>query len=536
MSGAVQMSEEELVVKVDLEGDVRRLRARLPPKREAGEEARYAALQATIVEGFKLPEGSPHLVLKYRDEEEDLCTLVEATLADFLQGASGRGPLKLVASRASAPDAAAPADQPAAPAQAAAQSRLNPEAPAFVQQSPAQDGNPPVNVLANAVVQALTGSLPGGAYSGTRPEPEKSTGGIADGFVPGIASQSCRSVGPQKLLACLAGLHHAGRLSSRMISSLVLQFLPILAQRAHRKQEKINRIGGQHRDMVLPLLKKALAGAGTIPELEPVKPLLEGFIFGPDDSKLGDCAAALLKALANAPSREPVAALVRGAGAELLELLPQAVPDVFSWDGGLAIGVAEHRGVKCAGCSVEPIMGPRFLTAGAEGGMDLCGECFAFHTFEEGEKFDCHFMPEGIKGFHKGKGKEKGKGPKGKGLKGDKGSNMGYWMPSDFALDSTQAEEGSLLQGAPASEQEKQAAQGTPVLMLQGKTWQKGGKRRSKGDKGKSGWWRGQADQSGWAAGAGDAVAPTDAAADPTGMPAWGYGGYWSWVPGYEIS
>ncbi|CAK0814866.1 unnamed protein product [Prorocentrum cordatum] len=133
------MSEDELVVKVDLEGDVRRLRARLPPRQGAGEEARYAALQATIVEGFKLPEGSPHLVLKYRDEEEDLCTLVEATLADFLQGASGRGPLKLVASRAPAPDARAPADPAAAPLQAAAQSRLNPEAPAFVQQSPAQD-------------------------------------------------------------------------------------------------------------------------------------------------------------------------------------------------------------------------------------------------------------------------------------------------------------------------------------------------------------------------------------------------------------
>jgi len=325
-----------------------------------------------------------------------------------------------------------------------------------------------------------------------------------------------------------------------MISSLVLQFLPILAQRAHRKQEKINRIGGQHREMVLPLLKKMLAGADTIPELEPVKPLLEGFIFGPDDSKLGDGAAALLKALANAPSREPVAALVRTLGLELLELLPQAVPDVFSWDGGLAIGVAEHRGVKCASCSVEPIMGPRFLST-VEGGTDLCGECFAFHTFEEGDKFDCHFMPEGIKGFHKGKGKEKGKGSKGKGLKGDKGNDAGYWMHSDFALGSMQAEEGNPLQGAPAGEQERQAAQGTPVLMLQGKSWQKG-KNRSKGSKGKSGWWRGQADQSGWAAGAEDALAPTDAGSwnpndsEGASIPAWGYGGYWSWVPGYEIS
>merc|ERR1719203_2725863 len=99
--------------------------------------------------------------------------------------------------------------------------------------------------------------------------------------------------------------------------------------------------------MVLPVLKKVLACADSIAELEPVKPLLEVFILGTDDSKLGDCAAALLKALANAPSREPVAALLRGAGEELLQLLPQAVPDVFSWDGGLAIGVAEHRGAKC---------------------------------------------------------------------------------------------------------------------------------------------------------------------------------------------
>ncbi|CAK0814865.1 unnamed protein product [Prorocentrum cordatum] len=179
-------------------------------------------------------------------------------------------------------------------------------------------------------------------------------------------------------------------------------------------------------------------------------------------------------------------------------------------------------------------MGPRFLSAGAEGAMDLCGECFAFHTFEEGEKFDCHFMPEGIKGFHKGKGKEKGKGHKGKGPKGDKGNHAGFWTPTDFGTDPMQGEEGNLLQGAPGGEQEKQAAQGTPVLMLQGKSWQKG-KSRSKGSRGKSGSWRGQADQSGWAAEAGDATAALDAESDPTGMPAWGYGGYWSWVPGYEI-
>jgi hypothetical protein len=314
-----------------------------------------------------------------------------------------------------------------------------------------------------------------------------------------------------------------------MISSLVLQFLPILAQRAHRKQEKMNRIGGQHREMVLPLLKIALAGADTVSELQVgVKPLLEEFISGADDSKLGDCIAALLKALANAPDRESVAALIRGAGTELLALLPQAIPDVFSWDGGLAMGVAEHAGVKCDNCGMNPILGPLFSKAVVDGdpGMRLCGECFALHTFEAGEKFDCHFMPEGVKGLFKGKGKEKGhKGPKAKSWKADKGVGAEPWVSPEGAQDSFEAPVAGYAISAPhlgstAEQEETQAAQG-PVLMLQGgKSWPKGKGRQ----KGKAGKWKSK-----WGGGGGGQE--TAEALPPDPVPGWGFDAYWGWAP-----
>merc|ERR1719356_1139475 len=279
--------------------------------------------------------------------------------------------------------------------------------------------------------------------------------------------------------------------------------------------------------MVLPLLKKGLAAAETMPDLTGIIPLLEAFISGTDDSKLGDCVAALLKALANAQDREPVAALMRGAGDDLLELLPQAIPDVFSWDGGQAMGVAEHRGTRCANCSAEPVFGPRFSSAGPGDSYDLCGQCFAFHTFEPGEKFDCHFMPEGIKGFVKGKGKEKG--PKGKGSKWGKGHHdEEFWMPPEFMPEASEGYEVNSIAAAPSDGMEAHVVQGSPVLMLQGKSWPRG-KGGKKGKNGKHGKWNGQQARgagAGWAGGADEAAA--NAAAEAS---SWGYetNPYWAW-------
>lgn len=92
------------IVKVDLSGDLRRFHVELPADADAA--SKFALVLDQVRRGYQLPEGA-ELTLKYSDEEGDLCTLTEATIADCLLQAPA-GPLRLVAS--SPP--AAPAGEP----------------------------------------------------------------------------------------------------------------------------------------------------------------------------------------------------------------------------------------------------------------------------------------------------------------------------------------------------------------------------------------------------------------------------------------
>jgi hypothetical protein len=88
------MEEMEYVLKVTMGGDTRRFRARWRNGDSITEK--LAAIQAAVREGFatngnaELTFGDSHAstairaTLKYADEDGDLCTLVETTLADFL--------------------------------------------------------------------------------------------------------------------------------------------------------------------------------------------------------------------------------------------------------------------------------------------------------------------------------------------------------------------------------------------------------------------------------------------------------------------
>lgn len=194
----------------------------------------------------------------------------------------------------------------------------------------------------------------------------------------------CRGVGPWKLLACIGGLRMAGRMSANMVGSLTLQFLPIIAQRAHRKQEKLNRVGAQHRELLLPTLHRVLVQLDSFAEAESVKAPLEAFVSGRDTGKLGDGLSSLLKMLTAQSGRAEVAALVKGASEELLDLMPRLFPGCF---GAMCPPMAVHAGSRCACCGADPIQGPRFHDAAAS--IDVCGECFIDHTFDASTKFDC---------------------------------------------------------------------------------------------------------------------------------------------------
>merc|ERR1719498_1466743 len=98
----------------------------------------------------------------------------------------------------------------------------------------------------------------------------------------------------------------------------MLQFLPILAQRAHRKQEKLNKLGPQMREGLLPLLHSVSARMDLVQDAKAVKPLLEEFISGSDTTKFGDFVAQLFKALSVCKDRHAVSEAITGVAPDLL--------------------------------------------------------------------------------------------------------------------------------------------------------------------------------------------------------------------------
>lgn len=66
-----------------------------------------------------------------------------------------------------------------------------------------------------------------------------------------------RSLGPGALSSCLQGMSCSGWLTTEVLASLGLQFLPILAQRVQRKQEKLNRKAVWREKPLMKLVKSA---------------------------------------------------------------------------------------------------------------------------------------------------------------------------------------------------------------------------------------------------------------------------------------
>lgn len=372
----------DLVLKVDFEGDLRRFRLK------AGEDEvdTWNRLLQAVRSGFELPVDCG-VTLKYKDDEGDLCTLARGTLADCISQAAG-GPLKLFASRgpagaqqpAALEEIAAPASGPSNPH---AQPR-SPQQPAQEQpqQRPQRERQPRQQQQVGVAAEASPVPPPGldDGDDAFAEDPASDAGGFI----------GCRGVGPWKLLACLGSLQTAGKMSASMVASLMLQFLPILAQRAHRKQEKLNRVGAQSREMLLPVLHRVLLQLDAIEGADSVKSALNGYLSGQDCGKLGDCVSALLKLLAAQGPTAAVAQLLKGVGEEMLDLLPRSFPEMFR---GLLPAVAQHEGTRCAGCGTEPILGPRFRNSASS--IDLCGECFIDFAFEASTKFDCHLAAPG---------------------------------------------------------------------------------------------------------------------------------------------
>jgi len=87
-----------MVIKVDFDGDLRRISMTLPE--DASNAEIFQGIQTAVAQGFDMVEVALP-ALTYHDEEADLCTLVEASVDDMMQ-CSKNGTLRLFASTARA--------------------------------------------------------------------------------------------------------------------------------------------------------------------------------------------------------------------------------------------------------------------------------------------------------------------------------------------------------------------------------------------------------------------------------------------------
>lgn len=340
---------ETQTLKVDYDGDVRRLTLKLLAGDSPSNMMR--TIHTLISNGFGFSEGDPLLDLKYKDEDGDLCTLVETTIEDFLENACANKPLKLLATKARAQN-----------------ETVTTEGEQSCGLSPSHNSEAPPAAASNSEQPMVW--EPAGDH--------------------GHWSKAGQSVGPWKLLMCLRSLRDADLMSTNMVGSMLLQFLPILAQRVHRKQEKLNHVGFTKRETLLPLLRRLSELIDMVEEAKSTKPMLEGFLSGASAYAFGDILALVLKTLAACKNRRAVSEAILAFAPYLCKSLPELFPGLFN-DPFPRCLVAEHVGIRCDACSKEPILGPRFHCP--ETGIDLCGECF----IEQGAEmaFQCFFVHPG---------------------------------------------------------------------------------------------------------------------------------------------
>merc|ERR1719375_355315 len=84
-----------MIVKADLDGDMRRINITLPEDAPSTEVLK--TIRTGVAQAFDMEE-SLLQVLKYRDEEGDLCSLVAASVEDMLD-LNNKGTLRLFASQ-----------------------------------------------------------------------------------------------------------------------------------------------------------------------------------------------------------------------------------------------------------------------------------------------------------------------------------------------------------------------------------------------------------------------------------------------------
>jgi len=364
------------ILKVAFGSDIRRLVMQ--------EEPSFYAVQNLIVNTWPTLSGA---MLKYLDDEGDLCTLTPGTFEDFLAiHATSQTGKRAILKLQAFPQAVAVEAKPEVFHQQANQQ--SDEVEEDMEQASWFDCN-----------EAVETDMPRGGC------------------------------GPKKLMMVLRALFESGNLSPAVVAAVVVQWLPVIIQRVNRKVDKFGHMYKQGLSKAMRWLLEELKQhcAATDGLAEFIQPIDAALVAEPGPSHLGELLLNLLKALQALPFNVQIQ-FVENVAENTIPLLAEF--DIFdktaeypwwcSWDH------FQHYGITCDGCGANPIVGPRFKCESCPD-YDLCSTCYAqrsaLHSNDgcDQHTFHCILMPGGKS---KGKGcKGKDKGWKGKG----KGKGKGKW-------------------------------------------------------------------------------------------------------------
>ncbi|CAE7720521.1 unnamed protein product [Symbiodinium sp. CCMP2592] len=361
----------------------------------------------------------PQYTAKYMDEEGDVCTLCEASFADFLQvstqtkSASGNMPgndtkviLKL---ELQAVGTAAVPPKPAIASAAKAAATTQPDLE-MISAAPAT----PVPTKEEARMEVED------------PKPEvASAAPTADACMDEDMGHPDKDKEEEEDQA--SGPSTIGQILSPMVlASVAVCHLP-QAMAAVGEHEPVE-IGQAVCDALshAPPLKDALRDLRELlpsAGLEHVVPALDALLADVTPETAGQLVLSLVTGLDLLPFEDQhklLTSFFASRHRELIQLLENMAPSC------MIEGALTHHAV-CDGCEASPLKGPRFKCT-SRPDFDLCGTCYARKReilgADAGDDFECilsGMMPVGLGSLLSGmKGKGKGKGCKGKGGKSGK--------------------------------------------------------------------------------------------------------------------
>eukprot|EP00928_Gymnodinium_smaydae_P024621 TRINITY_DN1986_c0_g6_i1.p1 TRINITY_DN1986_c0_g6~~TRINITY_DN1986_c0_g6_i1.p1 ORF type:complete len:634 (+),score=120.76 TRINITY_DN1986_c0_g6_i1:100-2001(+) len=357
-------------------------------------EITYDTIQVAIRQVFVGDNVTP----KYRDDENDLCSLVPASFADFMANSDGKV-LKLEIEED--PDCSSVASDGTSQG-----SGKIPQAQA------AGDAATPGNQLGHLLKSVIDGitqcDLEGGTdFAGAARKLVDSIVNHGDnnrwhgwkghgkGWKGGWKGGHCHLWKPMKMLFALAQLKRNGVLDANSAAAFMVQCLPKLMEHIVDRREKFDWRLKEHLHALRPLLEDIRGLVAQTPGLE-------------------HCERSLGDLLAQGPTTPSEAVLEVAAALDVLSFdarvqffqslyekhkphLDEAVTKLDGRMPWMPTVSLVHAGVVCDGCERAPLEGLRFKCKSCDD-YDLCSDCFVHKSARHGgecseHEFEMLFWP-----------------------------------------------------------------------------------------------------------------------------------------------